>query len=142
MYAIHSEVPHVHRHTNGHHDFRVHIERALCPLPDSNRWHLDKLRAHGAGASTPHGREHIGEANDWEGLRDHLPNLFVDFSRWHVRARIANKSIPIGHFHARHGRFVQFRFFADNSVQVENERRNRIGLVGRKTSGRGYGILR
>src|SRR5580700_1136280 len=63
-----------------------------------------------------------------------LPNLFVDSLGWHVRARIANKSVPIRHFHARQRRFVQLRFFVDNSVQVQNERRNRVGLVGRKTS--------
>jgi hypothetical protein len=80
------------------------------------------------------GREHTGVANDWERLREYLPNLFVDFPGWHVRPRITNKSVPIGHFDARQRRFVQLRFFVDNSVQVQNERRNRIGLVGRKTS--------
>jgi hypothetical protein len=61
------------------------------------------------------------------------PDLFFDFSGWHVRARITNKTFPIGHLHARKRSLVQLRLFVNDSVQVQNERRNRIGLVGRKT---------
>jgi len=63
-----------------------------------------------------HDREHIGVANDWERLRKYLLRLFVDFPDWHVRARIASKSVPIGHFHARKRLFVQLRLSVDNSV--------------------------
>lgn len=110
-------------------NFRVYIERILCSFPDSNS-PLDKLHAARSRRFDAPWREHISAANDPGGLTEYLPKLFLDFPGWHVGARVADESLAIGHFHARQRGFVQVGFFADNSVQVENEGRNRIGLCG------------